>query len=295
MLDTVLADHRIDISYLNALFTAGMEFRSVHTVVELTADGPEWDADSAAPGIQGAIEIGIEIRLGVEPEASKRFNFRAEITPDTSISLGPKLAGAFLSVPCSVQLKAQQEIELTAPVIVCARNVALNSSSLVLRSAGKDYASSEVTVEAQRLQSCLENIIPNDVSLTFLLADTSGVTYPAIQYVKRSAKPPADPLLRQKYMRLKRILVEFRSHSKGSLAKYKEKIEHERVLKNHIGRAVLNRLVRDQVLSLKGSMYHLNPDGVNRNLGVTWPELRKGQMPESVLNYLRAIDCREPP
>lgn len=29
---------------------------------------------------------------------------------------------------------------------------------------------------------------------------------------------------------------------------------------------------------------------LNAHLGVTWPDLRKGQMPESLFNYLREID-----
>jgi len=97
------------------------------------------------------------------------------------------------------------------------------------------------------------------------------------------------PDLRQKYFRLRRILCEFRSHSRGTLARYKEKIEHERILKNEIGQSVLNKLLDDEILSLQGSHYILDPDGLNAHLGVTWPDLRKGQMSETLLNYLRDI------
>jgi hypothetical protein len=96
--------------------------------------------------------------------------------------------------------------------------------------------------------------------------------------------------LERHYFRLRRILCEFRSHSRGTLARYKKKIEHERILKNEIGRSVLNKLLHDEILSLQGNHYILDPAGLNTHLGVTWPDLRKGQMPESLFNYLREID-----
>ena len=83
--------------------------------------------------------------------------------------------------------------------------------------------------------------------------------------------------------------MEFRSHSRGALAKYKHKIEHERVLKNNIGWAVLRKLVADRILALRGDMYYLDPNELGTHLGVSWQDLRKGQMPESLIRYIRAI------
>jgi hypothetical protein len=147
---------------------------------------------------------------------------------------------------------------------------------------------------AQQLDSKLENILTNSIPLTLSLADTSGVTYPAIRYSEKRSQPPSDPLLRQKYMRARRILAEFRSHSKGSLARYKNKIEDERVLKNEVGWAVLGRLMQDKVLSLDGNWYYLNPAALNEHLGLTWVDLRKGRMPQKLMDYLKTVNVQKP-
>ena len=227
MLDALIADHRIDINYLNALFTAAMEFRSVHTLVELTANGPDWDADDSASGGAGDVEIGIEILLGEEQEKSRSFSFWANVTTLTRVELGPRLAGAFISLPCAVGLGGDQEFDVTAPVEVSAREISLEAKSLILRSATHGGPKHEVVLRAHQLASRLENILTNNVPLTISLS----------------------------------------------------------------GWAVLGRLIEDKVLSLDGDRYYLNPAALNNHLGLTWVDLRKGRMPQKLVDYLESVPC----
>jgi hypothetical protein len=288
MLDTISSDHRIEINDLNELFLAAMEFRSTHAIVELRVDGPDFE-DLRAAKSSSYIDIEIEILLGPQQEASKTFSFSAEITSDTRIFLGPRLAGAFVSVPCSITLGGAYELEITAPMEITAESVTLEAKSLILRQTSSKGDKQEVIIESQRLESRLESVITNGTPFVLAVDNLTGLSYPAIRHAQKTSQPPIDPLLRQKYFRIRRILMEFRSHSKGALARYKHKIEHERVLKNDTGRAILERLLADKILTLNGSLYYLDPAGLNSHLGVTWPDLRKGQMPESLLNYLRDI------
>lgn len=289
MLDVISKDHRIPIGALGPIFTAAMEFRSVHSVVELRVDGPDWDRDVQQDRI-GEIEIGIEITLGEEQSPARTFEFLADIEQDSQLVLGPRLGDAFISVPCSVQLGGADELELMAPVDITARTIVLEGKSLILRTHhhGKE-SQGEVILDALQLESRVEAIMTNGVPLLIALGSLSGVSYPAIQYTKQTARPSGDPLFAQKYFRLKRILMEFRSHSKGALARYKHKIEHERVLKNDTGRAVLSRLVSDGVLVLRGSFYYLQPEQLSSNVGVSYEDLRKGRIPESLEKYIRSI------
>jgi hypothetical protein len=289
MLDTILTDHHISIGTLGPLFAAAMEFRSVNSIVELHVNGPDWDFEVPDQGVTGDIEIEIEILIGEGEKETQNFEFQGKITPNSRLSLGSRLADAFISVPCQVKLGGTYEIELTSPVEITAKLVMLDAKALVLRSKGQQGDLQEVIVESQELETGLETIKTNGIPLTFALADMTGVSYPVIQYAQKKLQPPNDPLLRQKYFRLKRILMEFRSHSRGGLAKYKHKIEHMRVLKNEIGSAVLKRLVADKILFLKGNMYHLEPSELSTRLGVSWQDLRKGQLQESLIGYLNAI------
>ena len=84
--------------------------------------------------------------------------------------------------------------------------------------------------------------------------------------------------------------MEFRSHGRGALARHRQKIEDERVLRNQIGRNILNRLLEDGILTIFNDRYFLQPEQVNKYLAVTWPELRSGVMPSKLIEYLRSID-----
>jgi len=291
MLDIASKGNLVALETLGPLLTAAMEFCSVRSMVELRVNGPDWEGDFDARNA-GELEIEIEIEIVLEAETreSQIFEFRAGITGDSRLLLGSALGGAFISVPCDVELGGSQELELIAPLEINARTVTLNAKALFLRTMAQRKGSQfEVIINSQRLDAMMATITTNGVPLVFALAETKGVVYPTIQYAERTPQLPADPLLRQKYLRFRRILMEFRSHSKGALARYKGKIESERVLKGDVGEAVLGRLIRDGILSLQGEMYYLNPEQLRVHAGVSWQDLRKGMMPDAVSVYLRAI------
>jgi hypothetical protein len=127
------------------------------------------------------------------------------------------------------------------------------------------------------------------VDFAITVEDMGRLQFPLVQHAKQRAKAPQDPALRDKYLRLRKILTHFRSHSKGALAKYRDKIENPRVAGNRVGSAVLERLVRDGVLIIEGPLYFLDPNSLDELLGISWPELRKGGLSEKLLRYLTSI------
>jgi hypothetical protein len=176
-----------------------------------------------------------------------------------------------------------------APVEISASKINLQSPSLVLRHPPSSATDKHVLLEAHQVESTLSSILTNGVELTIAVDERAGLTYPAIQYVEQRDSVPADPSLKEKYLRLKRILVHFRSHSRGTLARYKKKIENERILGDESGPAILQRLLRDGVLTLDGSFYFLQPEKVDEHLGVSWHDLRNGHTSPKLLEYLRLI------
>lgn len=166
MLDAVSIDHRIAINDLNTLLLAGLEFRSVHANVELRIDGPDPEELHLGIGSSSEIDIEIEILLGNQREASKTFSFTSEAGKDTKILWGLALQERFITVPCDVSLGGGYEIEMTAPVELIARSVALEAKSLIIRPTKGN--ADEVIITCARLNSSLENIVTNGA--TFILA-----------------------------------------------------------------------------------------------------------------------------
>jgi hypothetical protein len=105
-----------------------------------------------------------------------------------------------------------------------------------------------------------------------------------IEEVKAIAK---DPPLAKVYRIFRRIAMAFRSHKKGALARYKDKIDHARMLKDDLGAAIKNRLLKDHLMYLKGKFYFWDRKVSSELVGVSWHDLRKGVTPAKLLTYLK--------
>ena len=288
--DALSKDKSIDKSHIKHLLSAAMEYCSVHSQVALHVSGPDWEED-AGGGESMPIEVEIEVILGDRDEHkhSKTFDFSSSVTSIDVLNLGHKLAGAYISLPCSVRFGASSEVELIAPIEVSAKKLEFSAPSLVLRTAGGRKERKDILFNCSVVESKLKTVFRNGCSFLMTSADKLGLSYPLIDYVKYKEPLPTDPLIKEKYFRLKRILMEFRSHSKGSLAKYRDKIQHQRVLKNETGEMVLSKLLSDGVLVRDDKFYHLDQERLNERLGVSWHDLRRGRIPELLMSYLQSI------
>jgi len=288
-LERIARDGFVPISCLRVILGSALEFRSTSTSIELHVDGSEpGDLQSAAPPTS-IVETQVEIIMGKDREPAKTFRFKSELGGTTSVHLGYRLSSSYVSLPCEVLLAGSQELEFTAPVEISAAKISLRSPAVILRQPASKSPDDQVLLEATSMESTVGRIVTNGVKFILAVSDRSGLAYPSIQYVEQREQPPSDPMLKEKYLRLRRILVHFRSRGKDSLAKYKDKIEHWRVLGNDTGWAILRQLLKDRILTLSGNLYFLQPENVNKHLGVSWQDLRKGRIPDKLLQYLRSV------
>ena len=88
---------------------------------------------------------------------------------------------------------------------------------------------------------------------------------------------------------LRRLCISFRSHSKGRLARYKGKVEHFRMTKGTLGVALRERLPADNVLSLEGAMYFLEPNVLGERVGVSFHDLKLKHYSPQSRAYLQSV------
>lgn len=277
----------IPLDALNAIVLSAMEFRSAHAAVDIFIDGGDWreiTEDNAK------INVKIEIQLGDNDRKSKDFMFSTQASPKDSIKLGPRLAGTFITAPCSVEIRADREVELVAPVEIEARKITIDANTIAVRASFDNDSSTDVILGCSDCSCNVESIDVLGADLTIAVENLDGIVYPAINYAESRNVIPPDHNIKEKYFRLRRILMEFRSHSKGSLAKYRHKIEHERVLRNDLGESILQKLITDGILYREGEFYHINTDNLSKCLDVSWQDLRKGVISDALISYLRDID-----
>jgi hypothetical protein len=286
LLALIAPSGRIPLTFLRAVLAAALEFKSTNASVELHVVGP----DLEEPNPSDIIEVQVELVIGGSNDAGKTFSFQCALAEGDSVELGSRLSSAYISLPCEVILGGAREVELTAPIQIDASQINISSPELILRAQPTSGLEKYVLLEGLSFKSEVTSLTIHGVDFAIVVQDMDGLQYPLVQHAELRSKPPQDAALREKYLRLRKILTQFRSHSKGALAKYRDKIENPRVAGNPIGQAVLGRLVRDGVLRIDGRMYFLQPEQFDAHLGITWPELRKGGSSEKLSQYLRSID-----
>ena len=96
-----------------------------------------------------------------------------------------------------------------------------------------------------------------------------------------------DPKIEEALRRLRKFVISFRSHSRGSLARFKGKIEHRRMTKG-TGQSVLELMLHENILNYKDSMYFLNADNLTEHTGLTYIDCMECRFGEKAIEFVRS-------
>ena len=242
-----------------------------------------------------AASVVLEIVLsrgGIEDTIEER-SFRSSVAG--TLRLPHKVSRATVEADnLDLELGDGRTCELAAPILLDVGNLRFHAEDIIV--------SLEATLESH-------SSIPDDtVALFAMHADTSniakvprvadGVTlsvqwlgaavYPWTRFVT-SPRASEDPSLAEAQRALRRLVMSFRSHSKGQLARFKDKIEHRRMTKGAIGERIRQALLADGVLFIQGIYYILEPDMLGEQLGTDYASLRDKVFSDSVNAYLNKL------
>ena len=287
LLKTMVENGNIPIECLHVILASAFEFASQSSSVEINITAPDFDEDMES----AQVDIEIEIYLGDTKESVKKFAFQSNITENSMINLGSRLNSTFVDLPCAVHLSGATELELIPPIDITAKTLTLNAKELLIKRSHQINQEKipAVSFDAENIEATIDKITTSDMPLHFFVSDSSGITYPIINYTVKREQLPADRQMAEKFIRLRRILIAFRSHSRGSFARLQDKIEHSRMLKNDLGKAVLNQLKKDNILELKNKFYYLHQENVDKFLRISWHDLKRGYLSDMVQSYLKNI------
>ena len=94
--------------------------------------------------------------------------------------------------------------------------------------------------------------------------------------------------------RLRRFIVAFRAHGRGALARFRGKIEHRRMIKGP-GRCVLDQMLKEHIVYLKGPMYFLDPNRLKWQAGVTFYDASRFKFGDRAKAFVeRALESGSP-
>lgn len=232
--------------------------------------------DSASLSVEGAEDAEEEAALRAEVEVTlvrrnidRPRTLRFDTEQTGAIRLGSHIEDVDLIVPHTrVEVGPGTEAVLVAPVNIQCDTFSLTADRIVVESASGGQTAA-VFIAASNFDGASMTSVPvlrGDVSLE---ASWPGVRSHPWTTFASDPTPPVNPQTDEALRRLRKFVVAFRSHGKGTLARYRYKIESERMTKGS-GQAVLNLLVREQILSLDGSLYFLDPNALGSRAGTNY-------------------------
>jgi hypothetical protein len=278
--------------HVGLLYDALLAGESDRFALRTTLEGDDEDqGDSGEAQVDGEFELVDLMTIDDdEPRIASR-EFVVTVSAADVLRFRRYLRDATIMVPCGVELgSGTGEFEIGPAVSIHARTLHISAASIIvggrtkIRKLGEEHDNG-VVLEADHVESSVVEQPVTHVKLT--------VSWPGCEAFPWSAHASqSDPVIRQDarlrraYIRFRRILMTLRSHSKGSLARVRHKIEHTRVLQGAMGEALLRRLVADGILTLRGNFYHLVPNQADPQTGISWMELRHGRSSDRLRLYL---------
>lgn len=276
----------VDPGVLNMLIQSCSDFVGKGQSLDIAVSGLSWDEPDAPEESSADLEIQVSVQNG---EHERRFSFRCVVNIDDVLPLGPVLVNTSVTIPCGLVLQGHPTLESVGQCHLTAKIVTIDSD-VVVRQIPQDDSGSATGLFLDVHEAVGHaNEVTLKGGLLEIFCENHSLAYPLVKYVRKREEATKDALLVGKFRRLRRILQEFASHSKGGLAKYRDKIEHERVLRGEIGEKVLKRLLDEGVLYAKPNFYHVNSEKMASVLGTTWQEIRQHRISESTEAFLRRV------
>ena len=267
----------IPAEHLGAIYSSIRSGLSLGDTASLAVDGADDAQDEEA--LKAEIEININ-RRGSEESNILRF----ETDQVGTLRLGSHLEDVEVSAPLLTVSISGPEAILVAPISIQCERLDLRAERLVVESP-PDRPENAVFLEAAQQVEAAMTSVPTIRGKAALSVSWPGAR--AHPWTAFATEPTAvtDPRLSETLRRFRKFIISFRSHSKGSLKRYRPKLDHARMTKG-TGLAVLQSLRASGILAVDGSMYTLHPQTLADVAGASYIDSVKRNFSERTLQFV---------
>ena len=241
--------------------------------------------DDAEDGLL-AVEITGVTKDEITPE---KYQFKTNASD--FLVLGRRVAHVVIDAESLlVSLGNKDLLELVAPVAIHCQSLDFQCTQLLVKSGKDTEGGTSVVLEAQEVSSALVRTAPVvNKGAELLVAWPGDAVFPWTDYSDKRVDND-DAGLADLLRIFRRLVMAFRSHSKGRLARFKDKIDHTRMLKDERGRALLEKMKADRIISNEKHMYFLDPDALGEKVGASFQDVKLKRYTDRTLAYLRKLD-----
>ena len=281
------SDNKVELTFLPpehiGVVYASLRARlSLGDTASLLVEAPEEGSEDEI--LRAEVEITLGRRDGTRP---KYLRFHSDQTGP--ILLGAQVEDVDISAPHTrVEFGPGPEAVLIAPISVQCETLAITANKLIVETV-QDRDDAAVFLEASKYDGALASVplVRGKVSLS---ASWPGVlSHPWTSFASDSS-PVSDPRIDEALRRLRKFVIAFRSHSKGSLQRYRDKLDHARMTKGS-GQSVLNMMLREKIIFIAGSMYVLDPKQLAACAGMSYADCMARHFGDEAIAFVRrALD-----
>lgn len=198
--------------------------------------------------------------------------------------LGPHVEDVSICVPHAVvEIGAGAEATLVAPIDIECSKLVLNGHKLIVE-ASLAQGQSSVSLIAAQYQGGVTSVPAVRGKTTLSVAWPEARNHPWTNFASEPRTAP-DARLDEALRRFRKFVIAFRSHSKGSLARFKDKLDHERMTKG-AGRAVLDLMIKRNIITTDGTMYYLDADRLGSETGATYADCVAKRFQDKTLSFI---------
>lgn len=237
-----------------------------------------------------ADEVRCELNMGYG-KGDKEFEFSFSINKQEYITLSSPIKSMIIDAPINVKMDSNK-LELYAPISIRCNSMYISSRDIILSNSSQD---SNIVIDcetftAQTDDGSISSITRyNDNEHPLRIFTNSTLTYPFVDYHEDASTVGfADKETFEKFQKFRRMMLMFRSHSKGVLARVSSKID-KRIGKTPMGKAIIDKLLIDKVLYKEGVMYYVDNDVFAEIIGVKYNDLRSCNINAKTKEFLQGI------
>lgn len=232
--------------------------------------------------------INVEFILN-EDGKFKEIEFTAE--GFGTILLGSRVGNVFINTESSdVEFSSSDQLELFSPMSISCDNLIIHSEKIIVKSFKLEGAGGNVVLEAKGFKSDKSLNVPiiRPGSELYVSWPSSEV-FPWSSFSSKFDDNEDGGRVADTLRVFRRIVMAFRSHSKGRLARLQDKINHARMLRGVDGRVLLNKLIEDGVITSESHMYYLEPNKLGSVTGASFLDVNKKSYSEETILYIKKV------
>jgi len=237
-----------------------------------------------------SLDVEIQISGLDSKDRLRRLLFKS--SQAGQLRFGRQVNGVAVEAPAlDVVIGSGDLVEFIVPVSLNVGRLSFNCSGVIVQLGEKSGSATDATATIEAAELLKSNVKTSPIvraGAERAVCWPGANAYPWTHFAVIPSGETADNI-DDTLRGIRRLVLAFRSHSKGRLARFEDKIEHRRITKGSLGVAIRERMMRDGVLTREGNMYFLDPVALGKATGATYQDMKLKRFNALVKSYGASI------